>query len=69
MEFKINDKVMELATGDECIIAATKEETVLTSQGLELKVSEGYDYLLYIKVSEDNYEGTMDVYEHQLKRI
>lgn len=73
MKFKIGQNVREIASGYECKIVATKEEPWKKPADpynrLEIYPENGNDYIVIIKIAEDEYRGTMHVYENQLEQI
>lgn len=73
MKFKINQEVREIASGKECIVVATKEEpwkkTLDMYNRSKVYPENGKDYIVLIKVAENDYLGEMHVYEIQLEEI
>ncbi|MGV2449132.1 hypothetical protein [uncultured Chryseobacterium sp.] len=70
MKFKINQEVLEVASGKRCIVVATKEEpwkkTIDPYNRKEVYPKNNADYIVLIKVDENEYKGEMHVYEKQL---
>jgi len=73
MKFKINQEVLEMASGKKCIVVATKEEpwkkSVDPYNRKEVYPTDDFDYIVLIKVGENDYKGEMNVYEQQLSEI
>ncbi|MCI3935707.1 hypothetical protein MQX03_00745 [Chryseobacterium aahli] len=73
MKFKINQEVLEIASGKKCIVVATKEEpwrkTVDPYNRKEVYPENNADYIVLIKIDENEYKGEMHVYEQQLTEI
>ncbi|GAB0156514.1 hypothetical protein CHRYSEOSP005_17790 [Chryseobacterium sp. Alg-005] len=73
MKFKINQEVIEMASGKKCVIKGTKEEpwrkTIDPYNRKEVYPIGNADYIVLIKVGENDYKGEMHVYENQLTEI
>ncbi|OVE61798.1 hypothetical protein [Chryseobacterium mucoviscidosis] len=70
MKFKINEEVLEIASGKKCIVVATKEEPYThTYNQKEMYPPNNFDYIVLIKIDTNQYKGEMYVYEHQLIKI
>lgn len=73
MKFKLGEEVIELASGKKCIIVASKEEpwkkTLDPYNRNEVYPNNNSDYIVLIKINDNEYKGEMHVYENQLGKI
>ena len=73
MKFKINQEVIEMASGKRCIVVATKEEPWKKKldpfNRKEVYPDNNSDYIILIKIDENDYKGEMHVSEVQLSEI
>lgn len=70
MEFKPNDRVVELATGKKAIVVGTKTEPykpkINPYNKKEIYPDMNADYLIMYEIDENNYSGLNSVFTHQL---
>lgn len=72
MKYKINDEVTEIASGNRCLIVATKESPWKNPANpynlKEIFPEKGKDYLVLVKRSNNEYNGQMHLFEHQIRK-